>query len=52
MKRKTTWSTVAIDFEMTTATKIPTARGQAKTQGASPETDVEEDNDFGRLDVC
>ena len=28
-ERKTTWTTIAIDFEMATVTKIPTARGQA-----------------------
>ena len=31
LERKTTWTTIAIDFEIATATKIPTARCQAKT---------------------
>ena len=32
-ERKTTWTTIAIDFEIATATKIPTARGQAMAKG-------------------
>ena len=32
-ERKTTWATVAIDFETATAIKIPTARGQAMVKG-------------------
>ena len=30
---KTTWTTIVIDSEITTATKIPTARGQAMAKG-------------------
>ena len=32
-ERKTTWATVTVDFEMATATKITTARGQAMVKG-------------------
>ena len=32
-EKKTTWTTTAIDFKITTATKIPTARGQAMAKG-------------------
>ena len=32
-ERKTTWATVAVDFEKDTATKIPTARVQAMVKG-------------------
>ena len=32
-ERKTTWTTIAIDFEIATTTKIPTARGQAMAEG-------------------
>ena len=32
-ERKTTWTTIAIDFEIATATMIPTARGQAMAKG-------------------
>ena len=32
-ERKTTWATVAIDLEIATATKIPTARGHAMVKG-------------------
>ena len=33
VQRKTTWATVAVDFEIAMATKIPTARGQAIVNG-------------------
>ena len=32
-ERKTTWTSIAIDFEIATATKIPTARGQTMAKG-------------------
>ena len=33
LETKTIWTTIAIDFEIATATKIPTARGQAMAKG-------------------
>ena len=32
-ERTTTWATVSVDVETATATKIPTARGQAMVKG-------------------
>ena len=53
-ERMTTWTTIAIDFKIATATNIPTARGQGQrngglqTQGTDHETSVEINDDDGR----